>query len=75
MTTNTTMRDRLDFIGFDAAARRDIGDIKSVVMRELPGALDGFYAKIRTPRVWGLNRRIDRSIWRANILLKSNRYF
>ncbi len=63
MTTNTTMRDRLDFIGFDAAARRDIGDIKSVVMRELPGALDGFYAKIRThpetKRFFSSDRHMD----------------
>ena len=48
MTSNNTLTERLDFIGFDQAARRDISDIRPVIMKELPGALDVFYGKVRS---------------------------
>ena len=48
MTSKNTLTERLDFIGFDQAARRDISDIRPVIMKELPGALDVFYGKVRS---------------------------
>ena len=48
MTSKNTLTERLDFIGFDQAARRDISDIRPLIMKELPGALDVFYSKVRT---------------------------
>jgi len=48
MTSKNTLPERLDFIGFDQKACRDISDIRPVIMKELPGALDVFYSKVRT---------------------------
>jgi methyl-accepting chemotaxis protein len=48
MASDNNLSERLDFIGFDQTARRDIADIKATLMRELPGALDIFYRKVRS---------------------------
>ena len=46
MTSKNTLPERLDFIGFDQKACRDISDIRPVIMKELPGALDVFYLSL-----------------------------
>ncbi|WP_309642876.1 methyl-accepting chemotaxis protein [Phenylobacterium sp.] len=51
MTTSNALTERLEFVGLDAAAMKDLQGVKSIIMRELPGALDGFYDKVRnTPQ-------------------------
>ncbi|MDP3868861.1 MAG: globin-coupled sensor protein [Phenylobacterium sp.] len=47
MTHEKSLSDRLSFMKLDAVAQQDIRDVKSVIMRDLPGALDGFYAQIQ----------------------------
>nr|WP_305885120.1 globin-coupled sensor protein [Phenylobacterium sp. LH3H17] len=41
------MSERLSFMKLDAAAQQSIRDIKSIIMHDLPGALDAFYAQIQ----------------------------
>jgi methyl-accepting chemotaxis protein len=63
MTSKNTLSERLDFIGFDQAARRNISDIKPTIMKELPGALDVFYTKVRshpeTRKFFSSDRHMD----------------
>ena len=42
-----TLEDRLRFMKLDQKARAHIVDLKPVIMKEMPGALDGFYDQIR----------------------------
>ena len=42
-----TLEDRLRFMKLDQKARAHIADLKPVIMKEMSGALDGFYDQIR----------------------------
>ncbi|MGH6999369.1 MAG: protoglobin domain-containing protein [Phenylobacterium sp.] len=51
MTSSNALAERLDFIKLTPAALRDIQGVKSIIMQELPGALDRFYEQVRaTPQ-------------------------
>ena len=47
MSNDRTLAARLDFINLDAEALGRIRSLKPVIARELPGALDRFYAKVK----------------------------
>jgi methyl-accepting chemotaxis protein len=48
MTQEQSLSERLSFMKLDAAAQQSIRDIKTVIMHDLPGALDAFYAQIQS---------------------------
>jgi methyl-accepting chemotaxis protein len=47
MTQEQSLSERLSFMKLDADAKQNIRNIKSVIMTDLPGALDKFYAQIQ----------------------------
>jgi len=47
MSSSQNLNDRLSFMKLDAAAVRNIQEIRPIICRELPGALDGFYEQVR----------------------------
>lgn len=52
--TDSALRQRLDFIELDEAARKSMRDLRPVISELIGGALDKFYAKIaKTPAVAG----------------------
>jgi methyl-accepting chemotaxis protein len=52
--TDNALRQRLDFIELDEAARKSMRDLRPVITELIGGALDKFYAKIaKTPAVSG----------------------
>ncbi|MBU1376132.1 MAG: globin-coupled sensor protein [Alphaproteobacteria bacterium] len=44
---DSQLQERLDFIGMDTAARGALRDLQPLIKREIGGALDGFYARVR----------------------------
>lgn len=45
------LKERLDFIGIDAAARERLRSLREVIGHAIAGALDEFYARVRvTPQ-------------------------
>ncbi|WP_421932290.1 globin-coupled sensor protein [Phenylobacterium sp.] len=48
MSQNDSLADRLNFMQLDAGAQADLRRTKAVIMGELPGALDAFYAQIQS---------------------------
>jgi len=48
MSNASNLDQRLSFMRIDAETRRSIQDIKPIIMKELPGAIDGFYDQIRS---------------------------
>jgi methyl-accepting chemotaxis protein len=46
--SSSDLAERLDFMKLDPTARAHIADVKAVIMRELPQALDKFYDQIRS---------------------------
>jgi methyl-accepting chemotaxis protein len=47
MSSHNNLDERLSFMRIDADARQDLQDIKSIIMKELPAALDSFYDQVR----------------------------
>jgi methyl-accepting chemotaxis protein len=47
MTTENTLKPRLEFMQLGSAEQQRLRDLKTIVMREMPAALDGFYAQVR----------------------------
>ena len=47
MSANTAVDSRIRFMKLDEAALSRIRSIKSLVMKEMPAALDGFYSQVR----------------------------
>ncbi|KRB40370.1 MAG: methyl-accepting chemotaxis protein [Pseudomonadota bacterium] len=51
MTSSNALNERLDFIKLSPSALQDIRGVKTIIMQELPAALDGFYEQVRaTPQ-------------------------
>ncbi len=48
MPQHDALNDRLDFMKLDADAQSSLRRVKPILMQELPGALDGFYAQIQS---------------------------
>ncbi|WP_374655711.1 methyl-accepting chemotaxis protein [Phenylobacterium sp.] len=48
MASSNALAERLDFIKLTPAALQDIRGVKSIIMQELPGALDRFYDSVRS---------------------------
>lgn len=63
MTKDRSLDERLDFLGLDDQARKHLRALATTVEVDLPGILDGFYAKIRTRpevgRFFSSDRMID----------------
>jgi len=57
------LRERLDFIGIDNAARERLRALKGVIAQAIDGALDEFYAKVRvtpqTARMFSGEKHLD----------------
>ena len=48
MPRQDALDDRLKFMKLDADAQSNLRRVKPILMQELPGALDGFYAQVQT---------------------------
>ena len=47
MATENTLKPRLEFMQLGSVEQQRLRDLKTILMREMPAALDGFYAQVR----------------------------
>jgi methyl-accepting chemotaxis protein len=48
MSQSNSLGERLSFMGLDKSKQNNLRDIKEIIMAALPGALDRFYAQVRS---------------------------